>query len=176
VDDDPAVNGAPGGHAAMGLTWPQIENLVSQITSHASRDGAPQAIVAVLRGGAVPATMLSHRLGVRDVRAVTVMHTADDSVNAAKTPAPTAVNPASLGDLTGRDVLVVDDVAGTGQAIAAAARIVGQAGAAKVRTAVCVLNEDNWTDPGPAHDAITYIGATVRGWAVFPWEKSDDER
>jgi len=170
------VNAAPGGQAAARLTWPQVEDLAGQITSHASRDGAPQVIVAVLRGGAVPAVMLAHRLGVRDVRAVTVTHTADDSVNAAKTPAPEAVNPASLGDLTGRDVLVVDDVAGTGQAIAAAARLAGLAGAARVRTAVCVLNQDNWASPRPAHDAITYIGEAVRGWTVFPWEKSNDER
>ena len=46
------------------------------------------------------------------------------------------------------------------------------AGAARVRTAACVLNEINWRpssgcDPG---GALTYIGASCRGWVVFPWE------
>lgn len=156
------------------LTWPQMQELVDQIAEQAGRDGAPQTLVAVLRGGAVPAVWLSHRMRLRDVRAVEVVHTVDDSTNAAKIPEPAAVNPASLGDLTGRDVLVVDDVAGTGQTLAVAARLAAQAGAARVRTAVCVVNEDNWVDRLPAEAVMTYIGATTRGWVVFPWEDNDE--
>ena len=176
----PAAGGSlPAGPAASGrnvvrLTWPQMQELVGQVADRVGRDGAPQTVVAVLRGGAVPAVWLSHRLGLRDVRAVEVVHTVDDSVHAAKIPEPAAVNPASLGDLSGRDVLVVDDVAGTGQTIAAAARLAAQAGAARLRTAVCVVNEDNWAGPLPAEDVVTYIGAAARGWVVFPWEHNDE--
>lgn len=164
---------AAGGRKVVQLTWPQMQELVSQIAGQASRDGAPQTLVAVLRGGAVPAIWLSHRLRLRDVRAVEVVHTVDDSIHAAKIPEPVAANPASLGDLTGRDVLVVDDVAGTGQTLAAAARLAAQAGAARLRTAVCVVNEDNWAGRLPAEDVVTYIGAAARGWVVFPWEHDD---
>jgi hypothetical protein len=151
-----------------------MQELVRQVADRAGRDGAPQTVVAVLRGGAVPAVWLSHRLGLRDVRVVEVVHTVDDSVHAAKIPEPAAVNPASLGDLSGRDVLVVDDIAGTGQTIAAAARLAIRAGAARLRTAVCVVNEDNWAGPLPAEDVVTYIGAAARGWVVFPWEHNDE--
>jgi hypoxanthine phosphoribosyltransferase len=164
---------ATGGRKVVQLTWPQVQELVNQIAGQADRDGAPEILVAVLRGGAVPAIWLSHRLGLRDVRAVEVVHTVDDSTHAAKIPEPLAVNPASLGDLTGKDVLVVDDVAGTGQTLAAAARIAGRAGAARLRTAVCVVNEDNWSDRLPAEDVVTYIGAAARSWIVFPWEHDD---
>jgi hypothetical protein len=157
----------------MQLAWPQLQELVSRIAGQASRDGAPQTLVAVLRGGAVPAVCLSHRLRVRDIRAVEVARTVDDSVYAAKAAEPVAVNPASLGDLTGRDVLVIDDIAGTGDTLAAAARLATQAGAARLRTAVCMVNEDNWAGCLPAQEVVTYIGAAARGWVVFPWEHDD---
>jgi hypoxanthine phosphoribosyltransferase len=118
--------------------------------------------------------LAAHRLGLRDVRAVEVVHTVADGVNAAKTAAPTAVNAASLGDLADADVLLVDDVAGTGQTLAATVRLVQLAGAARVRAAVCVVNEDNWTDPRSADQVVDYIGTTTRGWVVFPWEDSSE--
>jgi uncharacterized protein len=168
----PAV--APNARAVVDLTWQQIEEIVDRITRAAVLDGAPQALVAVLRGGAPPAVMLSHRLHVRDVRAVEVTHTTDDSTHAAKTPEPVATNPASLGDLAGRDVLIVDDVAGTGHTLAAAQRLVAAAGARRVRTAACVVNADNWTAPRSAEAATRYVGQVLHGWVVFPWEVADE--
>lgn len=156
------------------LTWQRMGEMVGRIAQQAGDDGTPQVVVAVLRGGAIPAVWLSHRLQVRDVRAVEVTHTADDSLHAAKTPKPVAVNPASLGDLAGRDVLIVDDVAGTGHTLAAVVSLVAQAGAGRVRTAVCAVNADNWTGPRPASQSLTYIGQTTRGWVVFPWEGTDE--
>lgn len=160
--------------AVIHLTWPQVGELIERIAQQADDDGAPQTLVAVLRGGAIPSVWLSHHLQVRDVRAVEVTHTADDSPYAAKTPEPVAVNPASLGDLVGRDVLIVDDVAGSGQTLATVVRLVAQAGAGRVRTAVCAVNSDNWAGPQLAGATITYIGQTINGWVIFPWEATDE--
>lgn len=152
------------------LTWDDIETYVARIAHGAEESGAPQIIVAVVRGGMVPAVMVAHRLGVRDVRVVDVTHTVDDVANAAKTARPATRNLASLGDLSGLDVLAIDDVAGSGDTVGTVVRLVKRAGAVRVRTAVLVVNEANWTRRRPPHEAVTCIGETVRGWVVFPWE------
>ncbi|MGP3935317.1 phosphoribosyltransferase [Nonomuraea sp. KM88] len=168
---------SPSAVAPSGIThllWPRMEELVRWIAEAVRADGTPQTLVAVLRGGAVPAVCLSHQLGLRDVRTVEVTHTTNDSTNAAKTPQPMTVNPASLGNLTGRDVLIVDDVAGTGHTLTTTTRLVAGAGASRVRSAVCVMNENNWTGRLPAKAAVTYIGTIAHGWVIFPWESNDE--
>ncbi|MCY0935976.1 phosphoribosyltransferase [Streptomyces sp. H34-S4] len=152
------------------MDWADIETQVHRIADGVERDGLPQAIVAVLRGGGTPAVWLSHLLGVRDFRAITVTHTLDDSPHAQKHPKPAAMDVAALGDLSGLDVLLVDDVAGSGDTLAAAVRLVTEAGAVRVRSAVCVVNEDNWTGGLPPAAVVTYIGTLIHGWVVFPWE------
>lgn len=161
-------------HSLVSLSWLRIGQMVDQIARQVGRDGAPQTLVAVLRGGAIPAVWLSHRLQLRDVRAVEVTHTINEGPHAAKVPQPVAVNPESLGNLADRDVLLVDDVAGTGHTMDVAQRLASGAGAGRVRSAVCSVNVDNWTSPLPAGETITYIGATTRGWVIFPWESNHE--
>lgn len=75
----------------------------------------PAVLAGISRGGLIPAVMVAHHLGLRNVRAAGLARTASDEVNAAKVPVPTDTCPGSLGDLGGLDVLVVDDVAGSGR-------------------------------------------------------------
>ncbi|MFP8941676.1 phosphoribosyltransferase [Streptomyces fenghuangensis] len=153
------------------LSWGDVEALTGSIAERVWADGAPEAVVGVLRGGMVPATLLAHRLGVRDMRAVEVTRTTADGVGAAKAPEPQYRNPASLGVLTGLDVLVVDDIAGSGATLDRARRLVRALGPSRIRTAAMAVNRDNWsTEPGP-EEAIDYIGELYEGWVVFPWER-----
>lgn len=157
---------------ALALSWADVDALTGELATSVRRDRAPEVIVGVLRGGMIPAVVLAHRLGVRDVRAVEITHTVDDRVHAAKTRFPATVRAESLGDVAGRDVLVVDDVAGSGETLAAAVELIERAGAARVRTAVWVVNADNWTQPQSPEATVAYIARTCHGWVRFPWEVS----
>lgn len=155
------------------LEWADLVGLTNLLSRAVAADGVPAVVVGILRGGLVPAVLLAHTMGLRDVRAIDVTHTTSDSVDADKTPQPSARNPASLGDLTGLDVLVVDDVAGTGQSVTMTVKLVRAAGAVRIRTAVCAVNEINWFQAAERDvgEALTYLGGRYRGWVVFPWEK-----
>jgi len=95
-------------------------------------------------------------------------HTAVDGSNAPKTAQPVLRNPASLGNLSALDVVVVDDIAGSGETIVAAVRLVRASGARRVRTFVCAVNTLNWrhTRDRPAD----IVGREIAGWVKFPWE------
>jgi hypothetical protein len=168
------VTGVAGNGAAVALSWGQITDITGHLADAAAIDGTPAVIAGILRGGMIPAITLAHALGVREVRTADVTCTVSDTVNAPKTGSPVIRNPGSLGDLSGLDILLVDDIAGTGQTMQAARDLVAAAGAVRVRTAACAVNELNWQRRHPGGDpadTFTYIGARYRGWVTFPWEK-----
>src|SRR5207249_3541915 len=75
----------------LALDWPTFTRLATGLAADIARDGPPQVLVGVLRGGMVPTVMLAHALGLRAVRAVEVTHTTTDDIDAAKTEAPVVV-------------------------------------------------------------------------------------
>jgi hypoxanthine phosphoribosyltransferase len=149
------------------MKWPDIQMVATSLAAAIIDDGAPEVIVGITRGGLIPAVMLSHHLGVRDLRTVTITHTETDDVNAAKTATPVVSQPDSLGDLTGRDVLLVDDIAGTGDTLTGALALLTERGSASIRTAVLRVNTANWQND---NQPPSYAGLKQQGWVVFPWE------
>lgn len=157
---------------AVTLDWPEITAIAGSLAKAAAADRVPDLVVGILRGGMIPAVRVAHVLGLREMRALDVTHTCSDAVNAPKAPCPIIRNCGSLGDLSGLDILLIDDIAGTGATMTASRRLAEAAGAAHVRTAACVLNQENWQrgDGGDPNATFTYIGASYQGWVVFPWE------
>lgn len=156
---------------ALDLTWSELDHYIAVLAEHVRRDGVPDVVVGILRGGMVAAVLLAHQLGVRDVRGIEVTRTLADGPNGAKTPSPVVINPASLGTFTHDDVLLVDDVAGSGDTVGTAAGLLsGSAG--RVRRAVVVVNVLNWNTANTQapHEIQDYIGTTCAGWVRFPWE------
>ena len=161
------------------LTWIDVAGVTAMLADAVAGDGTPDVIVGIVRGGMVPAVLLAHHLGIRDVRALEITHTESDAVNAAKSDLPVLRNSASLGHVAGGNALVVDDIAGSGETLAAARKQVVLGGAASVRTAVCLLNLANWPscreaagDGAGGEREPTYVGRQTSRWVVFPWERS----
>lgn len=149
------------------LTWADVQLLAKNLAAAVAGDGLPEVIVAIARGGLIPAVMIAHTLGIRDVAAITITHTTGDEVNAAKTAQPVIARPDGLGDPAGLDVLLVDDIAGSGDTLTTATALLATHGAARIRAATLCLNTANWQTH---NDEPTYVGEREEGWVIFPWE------
>ncbi|MGC0314883.1 phosphoribosyltransferase [Kitasatospora acidiphila] len=164
------------GSGPLCLAWEDIGAATRALAEQAEAAGVPQVVVGIVRGGMIPAVWLAHRLGIRDVRSVEVTHTTSDGVNAAKTRLPTTRNTASLGDLAGLDVLLVDDIAGSGATLAHTVDMLRDFGVARLRTAVVAVNRANWAREAEPESVIDYIASLNDTWIVFPWEGQQHER
>ncbi len=166
---------APGSEPLY-MTWGDIGTATQTLAEQVEAAGVPQVLVGIVRGGMIPTVWLAHRLGVRDVRCIEVTRTTSDGINAAKSTLPTTRNPGSLGDLTDLDVVLVDDIAGSGATLAHTVDLLRDLGAARVRTAVLTVNRANWAREAEPENVIDYIASLNHTWIVFPWEGQQHER
>jgi len=129
----------------------------------AERPHQPDLIVGIDRGGRDLATALSAHLSIPAVM-IRARHNPSDEI---ALPAAGTVT-ADLSPLDGREaparLLVADDIAGSGQTLAAVSGLLaGRFGAARIRTAVLCRNAGSTQAPG------TWVW-DVADWVAFPWE------
>jgi hypoxanthine phosphoribosyltransferase len=144
------------------MSWDDFGVLMIQLAGQVRRDGfRPDVICAVARGGLMPAGFLAATLEVARMEIVRVRRTVDDRVYADKQLA--TMDHSSGSSLNPGDrVLIVDDVAGTGQTAALVDDYV-RGEAAEVRCAVLAHNPRSSYRPD-------YRAVEIDDWIVFPWE------
>ena len=98
------------------LTWDLFGSATRELATAVATDGyAPEIVLAVARGGLLPAGAVSYALGVKNVFAMNVeFYTGVDE----RLPMPIVLPPVlDVVDLDDARVLVVDDVADTGRTL-----------------------------------------------------------
>lgn len=118
----------------------------------------PDVIVGVARGGLYPATQLSHLLQT-DLMLVQLSRRVKDEVVHAS-----PIWQVKPGDLHGKRVLVVDEIADTGETLALVAAECQTAGAAEVRTATLYAHTQS-------QDSVDYIGIVTDQLIFNPWDR-----
>lgn len=124
----------------------------------------PDAIVAVLRGGVVPALVLSDVLGADEFYAIRVKHWGI----ARELYSVPLVEQLPQGRIEGKSVLLVDEVADTGKTLARAIEELMKLGAAEVKTAVLHLKPTSTVAPD-------YYAVKLDEWAwiFYPWSLAE---
>ncbi len=146
-------------------TWRQIYSmLLSQAEEIRKSSFKPDIVIAVSRGGWLPARVLSDLLET-GVGSVSV----EFYVGVAETrKAPVLTQGVSVV-VAGKKVLVVDDVTDSGESLKLVKAHVSQQGAKEIRVATVYCKP--WSGVKP-----DYYARETRRWVVFPWEIKETVR
>lgn len=151
------------------LTWQGFGDACRQIAQQIADSGwMPDLIVAIARGGMLPAGAISYALGVKANGAINV----EFYTGVGKTMAePEILEPyMDISSLEGKRVLIVDDVADSGKTLKLIMDLISEKGlsmggdSAKVdaRSATIYLKPTNIIKPD-------YIFKQTDKWINFPW-------
>ncbi|KKO82003.1 phosphoribosyltransferase [Corynebacterium xerosis] len=142
------------------LTWEGFGVASRELAQTIADDGyEPEIIIAVARGGLVAAGALSYALGVKLSDAINVEFYTDVHTTL---PDPILLEPMlDVASISGRKLLVVDDVADSGRTMKLVLEILREQGA-EVRSAVLYEKSVSVVKPD-------YTWRHTDEWIVFPW-------
>jgi hypoxanthine phosphoribosyltransferase len=156
------------------LSWEDVHAMTSCLANRIALDGVPDLIVGIARGGVVPSVLIAHSLGVRPLHSIAIQRNLSDLPSSRKAPPSLLDSVPPRKTIQDRDILLVDDIVGSGDTLRYGVKLLLQRLPFRIRTVACVLNLDNWRgNPIRKTASIahpTYIGRTVEGWTIFPWE------
>ncbi len=142
------------------VTWDGLADMVAELAAKVR--GNYDVMLAITRGGLVPAGMLAYRLGLRNILVAAVEYYDDEG---RPRPMPTFLQFPADPQLRGQRVLIVDEVWDSGTTIHAVTERVRQAGGLAT-TAVLHYKPTRSRVPGaPDHFVVT----TDR-WVVYPFK------
>jgi hypoxanthine phosphoribosyltransferase len=142
------------------VSWEELSAMVADLADAVRGDY--DVMLAITRGGLVPAGMLAYRLGIRNILVAAVEYY-DDAGRPG--PKPTFLQFPADPQLRGQRVLIVDEVWDSGTTIHAVTERVRQAGGIPT-TAVLHFKPERSQVPGrPDHHVVT-----TSHWVVYPFK------
>ena len=152
----------PGYSGKQYLSWQEITNLVSKLLGQLNPNGF-DCILAVTRGGMIPACLVSEATDQRNILTAAVMFYTDVGETIKD---PIFLQFPSDHLLYGKRVLIVDDVWDSGNTAVAVRERVKMAGG-HPQIAVLHYKPLKSQFPGEAPD---YYAAETDTWIVYPWD------
>ena len=147
-------------------TWDDIVRLCDELARKIKKSGyKPDVIVAIARGGWIPARILCDHLDVRELYSVKTEHW---GIVATPTGEARITQPLNV-DLSGKNVLIVDDVADTGETIKVVLDHVKSFSPSDVKIAVVDYKKTSTFAPD-------YYASLMEEWKwiVYPWSLRED--
>lgn len=145
------------------LSWRDVYNLTLQLSERIVNSGfIPDVIVGIARGGWIPARILSDVLYASTLQNIRIEYYTDV---AAKGKEPKITQPLT-GSLKDKNILLVDEVADTGDTLHHAIEHVKALGAKGVRSSVLHYKPTSIVKPD-------FFMVETNSWTVYPWENRE---
>ncbi|MCI4330911.1 MAG: phosphoribosyltransferase [Thermoplasmata archaeon] len=148
--------------------WDDADRWADFLAEQVTRAGrVPETLVALTRGGWVPARLLADRLGLKRIVSLRAQHWGVTATPSGKAELTEGLS----GPVEGQTVLVVDDITDTGESLELATAHVASHGARRVESATCLhISHSRFV---PTYHAET-IDRDHWVWVVFPWNYWED--
>ena len=148
------------------LSWSDIEEQCRELAKRIEEGAISfDVIIGISRGGWVPARLLSDILGNDDVDTVRVKFY--------KAVGQTAKKPVILLstqiDIAGKDILLVDDIADTGESLAATIEHLKEKAVKSISVATLIKKPQSVFTPD-------FFVRETPDWVIFPWEINETKR
>jgi hypoxanthine phosphoribosyltransferase len=147
-------------------TWNQIyEMLLSQAQKILDQNYRPDIVIGIARGGLIPARILADLLETSEFATIHIEFYID--INQTNSE-PTLKQPLTA-IVAHKKVLVVDDIADSGESLKLAKTHLQQQGASEVKTATLYQKPQSITIPD-------FFEKQTTNWVVFPWDTKETLR
>jgi hypoxanthine phosphoribosyltransferase len=149
-------------------TWADLEGWADHLSGQIrAAEAVPDTVVALTRGGWVPARMIADRLGLKRLLAVRAQHWGVT----ARPDGQAELTEGLSHSVAGHKVLIVDDIADTGESLRLAVENVRTGAPARVETATCLCIAHSKFRPTYIAEEIPKDGWV---WIIFPWNFWED--
>lgn len=148
--------------------WENIIRLSEELARKIKKKYRPDLVVALARGGWVPARILCDLLGVKDLLSLKIEHWGIT----ARPDGKASIKYGFDTDLSGRKVLVLDDCVDTGESLKLAVQFLRKLGPAELKTASLQIFDSTPADAIPDF----YVEKVPWVWLIYPWNAREDAR
>jgi hypothetical protein len=146
-------------------SWGKIESIAKKVSEKIKKEKfRPDVVIGVARGGVVPARLLCDFLHIKDFLSLKAEHWGITATKNGKASIKYGLNI----DLTGKNVLLVDDVTDTGESIELSKEHVKRLNPKTIKTATLYHLKGSKYVPdffGLEHEWV---------WIIFPWNYRED--
>lgn len=147
-------------------TWNQIyDMLLTQAQKIQTQPYKPDTIIAIARGGLIPARILDDLLETTQFALLQI----EFYMDIAQTKQEPTLKQAPTASVLDKNVLLVDDIADTGKSLQLAKTLLQQQGAVEIKTVTLYHNPQSIIKPD-------FYGKETSSWVVFPWETKETLR
>ena len=149
------------------VSWQEINVFCKKVTKELKKiNFTPDLIITPLRGGAIPAVIISHMTGISNLITVMASRTKDDSIESERKEIILGKLPTST-EVENKNILIVDEIADSGDTLDRLYYQISNLKPQKIITSVMFTNSKRFKKVNRKPDISTN---NTTQWIVFPWE------